>query len=185
MAKCRNGYAYLWWGPALRRVLLVHAHADGSTHGVVLLNSNAMDVVLTPTRVSWRVTGGVLDFYFLMGPTPNAVLEQLTSLIGRPVMPPYWSLGLMNSKCGPLSWRSLWCSSWQQLQERLAVDAALSARDCGGTCAAQGAADRTSAAMAGNGNLLQLGFRPALLGKGRISITCKYSLGLLLHMASV
>ena len=77
----------------------MHARADGSTHGVVLLNSNAMDVVLTPTRISWRVTGGLLDFYFLMGPTPNAVLEQLTSLIGRPVMPPYWSLGLMNSKC--------------------------------------------------------------------------------------
>ncbi len=78
------------------------AAADGSTHGVVLLNSNAMDVVLTKTRVSWRVTGGVLDFYFLLGPTPNAVLEQLTSLIGRPVMPPYWSLGLMNSKCAAL-----------------------------------------------------------------------------------
>ena len=66
---------------------------------MLLLNSNAMDVVLSPDRVSWRVTGGVLDFYFLMGPTPNAVLEQLTTIIGRPVMPPYWSLGLMNSKC--------------------------------------------------------------------------------------
>lgn len=66
---------------------------------MLLLNSNAMDVVLSKDRVSWRVTGGVLDFYFLMGPTPNAVLEQLTTIIGRPVMPPYWSLGLMNSKC--------------------------------------------------------------------------------------
>lgn len=57
-----------------------------------------MDVVLTKTRVQWRVLGGIFDFYFLMGPTPNAVLDQLTTLIGRPVMPPYWSLGLMNSK---------------------------------------------------------------------------------------
>ena len=85
--------------------------ADGKTHGVVLLNSNAMDVVLTKTRVSWRVTGGVLDFYFLMGPTPNAVMDQLTTLIGRPVMPPYWSLGLMNSKCGRfLNRRVMWMS---------------------------------------------------------------------------
>ena len=27
------------------------------------------------------------------------VLNQLTSIVGRPVMPPYWSLGLMQSKC--------------------------------------------------------------------------------------
>ncbi|EIE19743.1 hypothetical protein COCSUDRAFT_31111 [Coccomyxa subellipsoidea C-169] len=80
--------------------ILMDVREDGSAHGVLLLNSNAMDVVLTKTRVQWRVTGGVLDFYFLMGPTPNAVLDQLTTIIGRPVMPPYWSLGLMNSKYG-------------------------------------------------------------------------------------
>ena len=57
-----------------------------------------MDVILTKNRVQWRVTGGLLDFYFLMGPTPNAVMEQLTTIIGRPVMPPYWSMGLMQSK---------------------------------------------------------------------------------------
>ena len=74
-------------------------HADGSAYGVLLLNSNAMDVLPAPTNVTFRVTGGVLDFYFLLGPTPAAVLEQLTSVIGRPSLPPYWSLGLMNSKC--------------------------------------------------------------------------------------
>ena len=72
--------------------------AGGKAHGIALINSNAMDVVLTQNRVQWRVTGGVLDFYFLMGPTPNAVMEQLTTIIGRPVMPPYWSMGLMQSK---------------------------------------------------------------------------------------
>ena len=73
--------------------------ADGFAYGVLLLNSNAMDVLPAPANVSFRVTGGVLDFYFLLGPTPAAVLEQLTSVIGRPGLPPYWSLGLMNSKC--------------------------------------------------------------------------------------
>eukprot|EP00884_Botryococcus_braunii_P003098 jgi/Botrbrau1/1278/Bobra.0163s0061.1 len=73
---------------------------DGSAHGVLLLNSNGMDLVITPDALSWRVIGGQLDFYFLMGPTPLAVMEQLTSIIGRPFMPPYWSLGLMNSKYG-------------------------------------------------------------------------------------
>ena len=27
------------------------------------------------------------------------MLGQLTSVVGRPSLPPYWSLGLMNSKC--------------------------------------------------------------------------------------
>ena len=78
---------------------LVFRPADGSAYGVLLLNSNAMDVLPSPTSVTFRVTGGVLDFYFLLGPTPAAVLEQLTSVVGRPALPPYWSLGLMNSKC--------------------------------------------------------------------------------------
>ena len=73
-------------------------NADGLAHGTLLLNSNAMDVVLHSTSVTWRVVGGVLDFYILTGPTPHSVLEQLTGLIGRPVMPPFWALGLMNSK---------------------------------------------------------------------------------------
>lgn len=65
------------------------------------MNSNGMDVVLQPTSASFRVIGGVLDLYVLAGPTPLAVLEQLTAIIGRPMMVPAWSLGLMNSKWGP------------------------------------------------------------------------------------
>jgi len=71
----------------------------GVTHGVLLLNSHGMDIVLTQAQVSYRVIGGNLDFYFFMGPTPLAVLDQMTSVVGRPFMPPYWTLGLMNSKC--------------------------------------------------------------------------------------
>jgi hypothetical protein len=81
--------------PDLRR----RARTDGTAHGIALLNSNGMDVTLTQTRVTWHVTGGVIDLYFLMGPSPMDVLDQLTQIIGRPMMPPFWSLGLMNSKC--------------------------------------------------------------------------------------
>jgi len=77
------------------------ACVDGQAHGVLLMNSNGMDVVLQPTSASFRVIGGVLDLYVLAGPTPLAVLEQLTAIIGRPMMVPAWSLGLMNSKWGP------------------------------------------------------------------------------------
>ena len=58
----------------------------------------ALRVLSSSEKLAGWVTGGVLDFYFFMGPTPHAVLEQLTYIVGRPFMPPYWSLGLMNSK---------------------------------------------------------------------------------------
>ena len=73
-------------------------HAGGLCHGVMLVNSNGMDVVLTSNTLQFRAIGGILDLYFLMGPTPMDVLNQMTSIVGRPVMPPYWSLGLMQSK---------------------------------------------------------------------------------------
>ena len=72
--------------------------AGGQTHGVLLMNSNGMDIVITDSKISYRMIGGVADFYFFLGPSPNAVLEQLTSVVGRPMMAPYWSMGLMNSK---------------------------------------------------------------------------------------
>jgi hypothetical protein len=75
--------------------------AGGAAHGVLLLNSNGQDILATNSSLSWRAIGGVLDFFFFLGPTPLAVLEQLTSVVGRPMMVPYWSLGLMNSKCAP------------------------------------------------------------------------------------
>ncbi|XP_048193679.1 probable maltase-glucoamylase 2 [Perognathus longimembris pacificus] len=74
---------------------------DGSAHGVLLLNSNAMDVTLQPTpAVTYRTTGGILDFYIVLGPTPELVTQQYTELIGRPAMTPYWALGFQLSRYG-------------------------------------------------------------------------------------
>ena len=84
--------------PAVDWTPYLGMHAGGEAHGVLVMNSNGMDVVLLPTTMQFRTTGGVLDMYFLAGPTPMDVLNQATSIFGRPLLPPYWSLGLMHSK---------------------------------------------------------------------------------------
>jgi hypothetical protein len=80
-------------------------HPDGTSHGLLLWNSNAMDAVLRPDRLSFRATGGLLDVYVLGGPTPAAVLDQLTALVGRPALPPLWAFGFHQSKYG---YTSIW-----------------------------------------------------------------------------
>ncbi|XP_051801835.1 LOW QUALITY PROTEIN: sucrase-isomaltase, intestinal-like [Acanthochromis polyacanthus] len=70
-------------------------------HGVLLLNSNAMDVTFQPTpSITYRTLGGILDFYMVLGPTPEMVVQEYTALIGRPVLPAYWSLGFQLCRYG-------------------------------------------------------------------------------------
>lgn len=72
---------------------------DGKSHGMVLLNSNAMDIVLQPTPgITYRTTGGILNLFVFMGESPKEVVAQYTELVGRPFMPPYWALGFHLSR---------------------------------------------------------------------------------------
>uniref|UniRef100_A0A670XVV4 Lysosomal alpha-glucosidase-like n=1 Tax=Pseudonaja textilis TaxID=8673 RepID=A0A670XVV4_PSETE len=66
----------------------------GAAHGVFLLNSNLMEVALQPApALTWRTTGGILDFYIFLGPDPNLVVQQYQQVIGFPAIPPFWGLG--------------------------------------------------------------------------------------------
>ncbi|KAG0722691.1 Sucrase-isomaltase, intestinal [Chionoecetes opilio] len=66
----------------------------GEAHMVLWLNSNAMEAETLPLPgLTLRAIGGVMDMYFFLGPSPTQALQQYTSTIGLPVMPPYWALG--------------------------------------------------------------------------------------------
>ncbi|CAF1394494.1 unnamed protein product [Rotaria sordida] len=72
---------------------------SGRMHGVLLLNSNAMDYTFEPIpSLTIRTIGGILDFFVFLGPTPEHVIQQYTWLIGRTILPPYWSLGFQLSR---------------------------------------------------------------------------------------
>jgi alpha-glucosidase (family GH31 glycosyl hydrolase) len=74
---------------------------SGNMHGVLLLNSNAMDYSFgSIPSLTIRTIGGILDFFIFLGPTPEQVIQQYTWLIGRSMLPPYWSLGFQISRWG-------------------------------------------------------------------------------------
>ncbi|XP_028310822.1 lysosomal alpha-glucosidase-like, partial [Gouania willdenowi] len=55
---------------------------DGFAHGVFLLNSNAIEVMLQPTpALTWVSTGGILDLYVFLGPDPQSVIRQYLQII--------------------------------------------------------------------------------------------------------
>ncbi|KAL1443414.1 hypothetical protein MTO96_007496 [Rhipicephalus appendiculatus] len=50
---------------------------DGTTWGVLILNSNAMDYTVTSGgNIAIATTGGILDLYFFVGSTPTQVVQQ-------------------------------------------------------------------------------------------------------------
>ncbi|KAI3326837.1 glycoside hydrolase family 31 protein [Xylariaceae sp. AK1471] len=80
-------------------------HRESGTHGVALLNSNGMDVNINQTDsgdqyLEYNILGGVLDFYFLAGPSPSDVSKQYAEVVGLPAMTSYWTFGFQQCKYG-------------------------------------------------------------------------------------
>ena len=72
----------------------------GAAHGVLLMSSSGMDVEARSGSITYRVLGGVIDLYFFPGPTPEDVVRQYAAAVGKPAMPPLWSLGFHQSRWG-------------------------------------------------------------------------------------
>lgn len=78
-------------------------HRQNGTHGVFLLNSNGMDVYIDNKGgqyLEYNIIGGVLDFYFIAGPSPRDVAVQYAEITQTPLMTPYWGLGYHQCKYG-------------------------------------------------------------------------------------
>ncbi|ETV78515.1 hypothetical protein H257_08031 [Aphanomyces astaci] len=71
----------------------IRVEDSGLAHGVFLLNSNALEAVATPHAITFRTVGGIIDLFVFVGPSAPSVVAQYTALVGRPMIPPYWSLG--------------------------------------------------------------------------------------------
>jgi alpha-glucosidase len=69
---------------------------NASASGVFFLNSNGMDIKFPEggKQIEYNILGGVVDLFFLNGPTPADVARQGTQVWGVPAEVPYWSLGV-------------------------------------------------------------------------------------------
>ncbi|ORY19588.1 glycosyl hydrolases family 31-domain-containing protein [Clohesyomyces aquaticus] len=79
-----------------------HRGASG-THGVFLLSSSGMDIKINDTDgqyLEYNTLGGIIDLYFLAGPSPKDVSMQYAEIAGLPVMQPYWGFGFHQCKYG-------------------------------------------------------------------------------------
>lgn len=76
---------------------------SGYSHGVLLLNSNGMDIKINNDNgqyLEYNVIGGVFDFYFMAGPAPYDVAREYSEITQKPAMMPYWGLGFHQCRFG-------------------------------------------------------------------------------------
>ncbi|KAJ6779720.1 hypothetical protein PWT90_02063 [Aphanocladium album] len=74
------------------------------THAVFLRNINAMRINIDKdtngTYLEYNTVGGVIDLYFLSGPSPKDLSLQFADVVGKPALMPYWGFGFHQCKYG-------------------------------------------------------------------------------------
>lgn len=74
---------------------------SGKAYGLFVDNSHRSSFDIGrehPEMLSINVSGGELDYYFIYGPHPKAVVTRYTELTGKTPLPPMWSLGFHQSR---------------------------------------------------------------------------------------
>jgi alpha-glucosidase len=76
-------------------------NGSSKSHVVYGRNLHGQEWLLRPDRIIYRTIGGSFDFYFFSGPSPTEALpQQQLSVIGTPVMQPYWALSFHQVRWG-------------------------------------------------------------------------------------
>jgi alpha-glucosidase len=76
---------------------------ENGTHGVLLLNSNGMDIKINDTDgqyLEYNTLGGVVDLYFVAGAGPIEASQQISDILGKPAMQSYWTFGFHQCRYG-------------------------------------------------------------------------------------
>jgi alpha-glucosidase (family GH31 glycosyl hydrolase) len=78
--------------------MLVQTATPGEYFGVYFRNTNAMSPVIQHTgesqsTFSYITTGGQIEIYLMFKGGPKDIIKQYQNIIGKPVLPPFWSLG--------------------------------------------------------------------------------------------
>ena len=72
---------------------------SGHYHVNLLKNIAAQEVVIKPSnKITWKLIGGVLDFNFFLGDSPEDAIQKYHGYIGGWTMPAFWHLGHHQSK---------------------------------------------------------------------------------------
>eukprot|EP01086_Lenisia_limosa_P006583 TRINITY_DN254_c0_g1_i1.p1 TRINITY_DN254_c0_g1~~TRINITY_DN254_c0_g1_i1.p1 ORF type:complete len:774 (+),score=158.70 TRINITY_DN254_c0_g1_i1:51-2372(+) len=73
---------------------------NGKAHGYFFLNTNIQEFTLNNNEVTYRTSGGVIDLFVFVGPSVQDIVAQYQTVIGKPVLPPPWALGVHQSRWG-------------------------------------------------------------------------------------
>jgi alpha-glucosidase len=80
-----------------------HRADSGYSHGVLLFNSNGMDIKINDDNgqyLEYNAIGGVIDLYFMAGPSPFDVAREYSEITRKAAMMPYWGFGFHQCRHG-------------------------------------------------------------------------------------
>lgn len=78
---------------------------EKGTHGVFMLSSAGMDIKINRTAaegqyLEYNMISGIVDLYFMDGPSPTEAAREYSEVAGKAAMMPYWGLGFHQCRYG-------------------------------------------------------------------------------------